>query len=81
MALAVRPLIVHFSNLVDVSRGLGGVNSIVPAVHAGTKRSLFSNSIRIDVFKKGLLSGKLFDLGYFHWTVGFGSMLYVFWCV
>ncbi|KAG9091461.1 hypothetical protein FRC06_000557 [Ceratobasidium sp. 370] len=26
----------------------------------------------------GLVSGKLFDMGYFHWCIGVGSLLYVF---
>ncbi|KAG8708387.1 hypothetical protein FRC08_018925 [Ceratobasidium sp. 394] len=30
------------------------------------------------LFMMGLVSGKLFDMGYFHWCIGFGSLLYVF---
>lgn len=30
------------------------------------------------LFMMGLVSGKLFDLGYFHWCVGVGSLVYVF---
>ncbi|KAF8610236.1 MFS general substrate transporter [Ceratobasidium sp. AG-I] len=29
-------------------------------------------------FMMGLVSGKLFDSGYFHWTVGAGSLIYAF---
>ncbi|KAB5592443.1 transport protein [Ceratobasidium theobromae] len=29
-------------------------------------------------FVMGLVSGKLFDEGYFHWSIGLGSLLYVF---
>ncbi|QRV85479.1 major facilitator superfamily transporter [Ceratobasidium sp. AG-Ba] len=30
------------------------------------------------LFMMGLVSGKLFDLGYFHWCIGIGSLIYVF---
>ncbi|KAG8741703.1 hypothetical protein FRC10_002576 [Ceratobasidium sp. 414] len=31
------------------------------------------------VFMMGSISGKLLDMGYFHWCIGVGSLLYVFW--
>ncbi|KAG8710106.1 hypothetical protein FRC09_000303 [Ceratobasidium sp. 395] len=30
------------------------------------------------LFMMGLVSGKLFDMGYFHWCIGVGSLVYVF---